>query len=502
MKLLNKIKNKKTCFHVTLIVLYKYNNRGKGLKKMKMKKKLCFLLVIVMSFILVGCDLSVSKITVKYDTVGGNEIADTIINFSELDQFELPENPAKDGFVFDGWYLDETYENPFEAINIEKGTITLYAKWKEIKDEKKGFAVKTNFQLDYDNNLQVGENKSNSKTALDVTLDFLVEDTTVTEVADYKAQLDLEVQIQNELNDQKYDEHVEMSLYLFGNKVYVDASKMLEDPSNGKVMIDLQTVVNKLLEKQAQLEQDLKDLGIEIDSNNETLPEEYEQLVTQIQEAFTDSGLTEEDLNKLLDVFKKLTPSINQTLDGIVYEFKQEHLEQFLDAVKSFADEKFVEIYTFVNSVIAIVQGDEVVIPSEEEIAMIKENIMAIVDMVVTEVKAMVKINEAKLILKYNPDTLLDWRLDDINAFKEIQGVLDLEQENPVYESVDGELFEGKNTIKVIVKFSINLEKTDTKVNEDYSSFTIDSTSLLTDNIDYLYEQLLEQIKSELPDVE
>lgn len=469
---------------------------------MKMKKNLCFLLVIVMSFILVGCDLSVSKITVKYDTVGGNEIADTVINFSELDQFELPENPAKDGFVFDGWYLDETYENPFESINIEKGTITLYAKWKEIKDEKKGFAVKTNFQLDYDNNLQVGENKSNSKTALDVTLDFLVEDTTVTEVADYKAQLDLEVQIQNELNDQKYDEHVEMSLYLFGNKVYVDASKMLEDPSNGKVMIDLQTVVNKLLEKQAQLEQDLKDLGIEIDSDNATLPEEYEQLVTQIQEAFTASGLTEEDLNKLLDVFKKLTPSINQTLDGIVYEFKQEHLEQFLDAVKSFADEKFVEVYTFINYVMAIVQGSEVVIPSEEEIAMIKKNIMEIVDMVLTEVKAMVKINEAKLTLKYNPDALLDWKLDYVNTFKEIQGVLDLEQENPVYESVDGELFEGKNTIKVIVKFSINFEKTDAKVNDDYSSFTINSTSVLTDNIDYLYEQLLEQIKSELPDVE
>lgn len=468
---------------------------------MKMKKSLCFLLVIVMSFILVGCELDFSRITVKYNTDGGTEIANTIINFSELDKFALPQDPVKEGYTFGGWYLDQTCEEPFKSIDIQAGTITLYAKWNPQNTEKNGFSVKTNFKFDYDDTLEFSGSQTNNKFGFEGTVDFLVEDLKVEAIEDYKAQVKINMDIFSVIDEERKDEHIEMDVYLFGNKVYIDGSKMLEDTSdpmqNGKVIIDIQTIINELLEKEAQLEQELKALGIEIDAENmpETLPEEYNQVLTQIKELFTASGLTEEDLNGLLEVFQKLTPTINQTLDGVVYEFKQEHLEQFLDAIKLFINDKFAEIYTFVNSVMAMVQGSEVVVPSEEEMATIKDNIMQTVNMVIMQVKSMVKINEAKVTLKYNPNSFISGAPDYTNLLKEIQCTLDVEQENPVYETVNDELVEGKNTIKVVTKFGISFEQTNDKVNDDYSVFVNDCTSEIIDGIDFFYNQLLETLK-------
>ena len=42
---------------------------------------------------------------------------------------ELPE-PIYGGFVFDGWYLDEAFEKPYEAGPISEH-LTLYANWIE-----------------------------------------------------------------------------------------------------------------------------------------------------------------------------------------------------------------------------------------------------------------------------------------------------------------------------------------------------------------------------------
>lgn len=44
---------------------------------------------------------------------------------------DVIEEPSQDGKIFTGWYLDETFETPFENLLNSKGDITLYAKWEE-----------------------------------------------------------------------------------------------------------------------------------------------------------------------------------------------------------------------------------------------------------------------------------------------------------------------------------------------------------------------------------
>ena len=45
---------------------------------------------------------------------------------------EAPEEPNREGFEFDGWYLDSAGTMPFDPeANVVTESITLYAGWKE-----------------------------------------------------------------------------------------------------------------------------------------------------------------------------------------------------------------------------------------------------------------------------------------------------------------------------------------------------------------------------------
>ncbi len=66
--------------------------------------------------------------TVTFNTMGGTEVPDQIINFGEL--IEVP-NTEKEGYHVTGWYLDEEYTKPFTLDTPVKYDINLYAKWKE-----------------------------------------------------------------------------------------------------------------------------------------------------------------------------------------------------------------------------------------------------------------------------------------------------------------------------------------------------------------------------------
>ncbi len=75
---------------------------------------------------------------VVYETNGGinSNNNPTRINVDELNESILLENPTRNGYTFDGWYLtsdfssDRVYEITLELLaNANNATITLYAKW-------------------------------------------------------------------------------------------------------------------------------------------------------------------------------------------------------------------------------------------------------------------------------------------------------------------------------------------------------------------------------------
>ena len=105
------------------------------------KKRILLVLAILTMAILLSCalvactkadtpDAPKKEFTITFDTQGGSEIAPITIRSGE--SLTLPKAPTKDGYVFDGWYLDSNCIEEYEDSYVVSKNITLYAKWREL----------------------------------------------------------------------------------------------------------------------------------------------------------------------------------------------------------------------------------------------------------------------------------------------------------------------------------------------------------------------------------
>ena len=93
-----------------------------------MKKKLAIVSLIVLSvfsLFIAGCSKKTEKYTVTFDSDGGTEIASVQVEKGK--KITKPEDPSKEHYVFDGWYLEDTAW-VFESDTVTKNT-ALTAKW-------------------------------------------------------------------------------------------------------------------------------------------------------------------------------------------------------------------------------------------------------------------------------------------------------------------------------------------------------------------------------------
>ena len=67
--------------------------------------------------------------TIRFNTNGGTSVKSIKIKKGEA--ITLPDSPTKEGYIFDGWYLDSSCVEALEEGYLVKKSITLYAKWKE-----------------------------------------------------------------------------------------------------------------------------------------------------------------------------------------------------------------------------------------------------------------------------------------------------------------------------------------------------------------------------------
>ena len=91
-----------------------------------------------------ACNL-VTPVDFKLQFIVDGEIYATIDTAGE-ETIRLPDDPEKDGYLFDGWYWDEdTWEHPFTANSLlnEKLTsdMSVYAKWKDVESEAQQYVV-------------------------------------------------------------------------------------------------------------------------------------------------------------------------------------------------------------------------------------------------------------------------------------------------------------------------------------------------------------------------
>ncbi len=79
-----------------------------------------------------GAQVIPGEVTFKYETNGGDTLADSVLaTDTEITTANLS-NPVKSGYTFMGWYTDAELTTPFVSTTYtETTTVTLYAKWQE-----------------------------------------------------------------------------------------------------------------------------------------------------------------------------------------------------------------------------------------------------------------------------------------------------------------------------------------------------------------------------------
>lgn len=93
--------------------------------------------------------------TVKFESNGGSAVQDQVVVYGE--KIVKPADPTRNGYAFVGWYKDIHLQEQwnFDTDTID-GSMSLYAKWKEVEPEPTGTTGPTQPTKD-PNNSQTGD---------------------------------------------------------------------------------------------------------------------------------------------------------------------------------------------------------------------------------------------------------------------------------------------------------------------------------------------------------
>ncbi len=100
--------------------------------KVNISVKSLNIIIIVLAVALVACmaiGVSNAGFTVQFDSLGGTTVESQKHMYGEL--ITVPNPPTREGYLFDGWYLDQNATRPWDLENdIVTESITLYAGWR------------------------------------------------------------------------------------------------------------------------------------------------------------------------------------------------------------------------------------------------------------------------------------------------------------------------------------------------------------------------------------
>jgi uncharacterized repeat protein (TIGR02543 family) len=98
-----------------------------------MKRVIFFLCFLLLPLILSAC-VEIISFTVTFESNGGSAVPS--VRFDGQSELILPTNPTKEGYIFDGWYMDQALQVPLVPTSFLDTPITnhikLYAKWIEV----------------------------------------------------------------------------------------------------------------------------------------------------------------------------------------------------------------------------------------------------------------------------------------------------------------------------------------------------------------------------------
>lgn len=87
--------------------------------------------LIMLLFVLNGCvEASITLASIEFVSNGGSEVSTIYLEHNTTTL--APEDPVKEGYVFSGWYTEESFENLYDFRSPITDNVVLYAKWDEI----------------------------------------------------------------------------------------------------------------------------------------------------------------------------------------------------------------------------------------------------------------------------------------------------------------------------------------------------------------------------------
>ena len=100
-------------------------------KNFNIFKKIMLLLIILVVYIAIPSKVyALDEITISFETYGGTSVNDITINANE-EIGALPTSTMH-GYILDGWYKDEMYENKVSPKSKFDSDTTLYARWESV----------------------------------------------------------------------------------------------------------------------------------------------------------------------------------------------------------------------------------------------------------------------------------------------------------------------------------------------------------------------------------
>ena len=162
--------------------------------------------------------------TVTFESNGGPEIITQVMAKNGSEAAEEPEEPAKKGYEFKGWYTDAEFTTPYDFTSLVTQDIILYAKW-QINTYTVSFVVDgaVYVQTEVDYKKKVSRPEDPQKTGYDFT-GWYTEDgeafdfrTSITKEYDLFA--DFERQFYNVAFVTNCDTQIETKVYGYGDSI-------------------------------------------------------------------------------------------------------------------------------------------------------------------------------------------------------------------------------------------------------------------------------------------
>lgn len=301
-----------------------------------MKKILGLIAVLLMAFVLVGCNVEKSKITITFNSNGGSVVEEQTVDLKNISDFKMPADPSKEGYIFDGWYIDQDLLTAFDISQL-KENVTLFAKWVE------GNGLSVEAKLTFNATEYYDDEKYETK--MDANIKVLAEELEVEKIEDLKLQAIIELSMEGQ--------KVKLDLITTGGIAYVSIPKEITGmDTEYKVSINLKTLLDLLM---SEMEAGAGDTSLSMMGiigefiAAESLDEKLNIIESFILE---NSGLPAETVDEIMilveDAYELLLTLIPETkVEGNVtsFEITNQDVNEFMDAVCDFVVENYDVLY-------------------------------------------------------------------------------------------------------------------------------------------------------------